>query len=202
MKVHANAPLGPRGRKLMVLRVIEQGWSVTEAAEAAGVSDRTCSKWIARYRAEGEAGLLDRSSAPNSIPHRTPDELVEVVVVLRKLRMTGAEIAFCLGMALSTVSAVLLRVGLGKRSRLEPPEPPNRYERRHAGELLHVDVKKLGRIQGGAGKRVTGGIRRNRDPRRRDSDGIERRTKGWDYVHFCVDDATRLAYVEVLADEK
>jgi transposase InsO family protein len=202
MKVHANAPLGPKGRETMVLRVLEQGWSRTEAAAAAGVSERTCSKWIKRYRAEGEAGLLDRSSAPRSIPHRTPDELVEVIVLLRKLRMTGAEIACCLAIALSTVSAVLLRVGLGKLSRLEPPEPPNRYERRHAGELLHVDVKKLGRIQGGAGKRVTGGIRRNPDPRRRDSDGVERRTKGWDYVHVCVDDATRLAYVEVLPDEK
>jgi transposase InsO family protein len=202
MKVHANAPLGPKGRETMVLRVLEQGWSRTEAAEAAGVSERTCSKWVKRYLAAGEAGLLDRSSAPKSVPHRTPDELVEVIVRLRKLRMTGAEIAFCLAMALSTVSAVLLRVGLGKLSRLEPPEPPNRYERRHAGELLHVDVKKLGRIQGGAGKRMTGGIRRNPDPRRRDSDGVDRRTKGWDYVHVCIDDATRLAYVEVLADEK
>jgi transposase InsO family protein len=202
MKVHANAPLGPKGRETMVLRVLEQGWSLAEAAAAAGVSERTCRKWRDRYLAEGKAGLLDRCSAPRSIPHRTPDELVEVIVLLRRLRMTSAEIAFCLAMALSTVSAVLLRVGLGKLSRLEPPEPPNRYERRHAGELLHVDVKKLGRIQGGAGKRVTGGIRRNPDPRRRDSDGIERRTKGWDYVHVCIDDATRLAYVEVLADEK
>jgi transposase InsO family protein len=202
MKVHANAPLGPRGRETMVLRVLEQGWSLAQAAAAAGVSERTCRKWRDRYLAEGEAGLLDRASAPKSIPHRTPDELVEVIVLLRRLRMTGSEIAFCLAMALSTVSAVLLRVGLGKLSRLEPPEPPNRYERRHPGELLHVDVKKLGRIQGGAGKRVTGGIRRNRDPRRRDSDGIARRVKGWDYVHVCVDDATRLAYVEVLADEQ
>jgi DNA-binding NarL/FixJ family response regulator len=123
MKVHANAPLGPKGREIMVLRVLEQGWSRTEAAEAAGVSERTCSKWVKRYRAEGEAGMRDRSSAPKSIPHRTPEELVEVVVLLRKLRMTGAEIAVCLSMALSTVSAVLQRVGLGKLSRLEPPEP-------------------------------------------------------------------------------
>jgi transposase InsO family protein/transposase-like protein len=198
MKVHANAPLGPKGRETMVLRVLEQGWSRTEAAEAAGVSERTCSKWVKRYLAEGEGGLLDRSSAPRLIPHRTPDELVEVVVLLRKLRMTGAEIAFCLSMALSTVSAVLLRVGLGKLSRLEPPEPPNRYERRHAGELLHVDVKKLGVIAG-AGHRVTG---------RRDSQQANRRARrrgaprGWEFVHVCVDDATRLAYVEVLGDEK
>jgi len=198
MKVHANAPLGPKGRLVMVRRVVEQGWSVTEAAEAAGVSDRTCSKWVARYRAEGEPGLLDRSSAPKSIPHRTPDELVEVIVMLRRLRMTGAEIALCLSMALSTVSAVLLRVGLGKLSRLEPPEPPNRYERRRAGELLHIDVKKLGVITG-VGHRITG---------RRDSQNATRRArrrgapKGWEFVHVCVDDATRLAYVEVLGDEK
>jgi len=203
MKVHANAPLGLKGRETMVLRVLEQGWSRTQAAEAAGVSGRTCSKWIKRYRADGEAGLLDRSSAPKSIPHRTPEELVEVVVLLRKLRMTGAEIAFCLGMALSTASAVLLRVGLGKLSRLEPPEPPNRYERRHAGELLHVDVKKLGRIpEGRAGHRVHGNRRLQRSPRKRDAAGVDRRRVGWEFVHVCVDDATRLAYVEVLADEK
>ena len=200
MKVHANAPLGPKGRLTMVLRVLEQGWSLAEAAEAAGVSGRTCSKWVARYRVEGEAGLLDRSSAPKSMPHRTPDELVEAIVLLRGLRMTGAEIAFCLGMALSTVSAVLMRVGLGKLSRLEPPEPPNRYERRRPGELIHVDVKKLGRIRGGAGHRFTG--RRHYKQTRTDADGHRRETTGWEFVHVCVDDATRLAYVEVLADEK
>ncbi len=198
MKVHANAPLGPKGRLTMVLRVVEQGWSLTEAAAAAGVSERTCSKWVARYRAEGESGLLDRSSAPRSIPHRTPDELVEVIAALRRLRMTGAEIAFCLGMALSTVSAVLGRIGLGKLSRLEPPEPPNRYERRHAGELIHVDVKKLGRIRG-AGHRVTGHRRSQKKTRRY---GKRTGVAGWEFVHVCVDDATRLAYVEVLDDEK
>jgi transposase len=116
MRVHANAPLGPKGRLTMVRRVLEDGWSLAVAAEAAGVSERTCSKWVARYRAEGEAGLLDRSSAPRSIPHRTSEELVEAIVALRRLRMTGAEIAFCLAMALSTVSAVLARVGLGAGS--------------------------------------------------------------------------------------
>ena len=198
MKVHANAPLGPKGRLTMVRRVVDERWSLAEAAEAAGVSDRTCRTWVDRYLAEGEAGLLDRSSAPRSIPHRTPDELVEVIVALRRLRMTGAEIAFCLAMALSTVSAVLLRVGLGKLSRLEPPEPPNRYERRHPGELVHVDVKKLGRIPAGrAGHRVHGQRRLQRSPRK---DG--KRAVGWEFVHVCVDDATRLAYVEVLGDEK
>lgn len=203
MKVHANAPLGPKGRLAMVLRVVEQGWSVTEAAAAAAVSDRTCSKWVARYRADGEAGLRDRSSAPRSIPHRTSEELVEVIVLLRRLRMTGAEIAFCLAMALSTVSAVLQRVGLGKLSRLEPFEPPNRYERRHPGELIHIDVKKLGRIPTGrAGHRVHGQRRLQHSPRKRDAAGRDRRLVGWEYVHVCVDDATRLAYVEVLRDEK
>ena len=182
MKVHANAPLGPKGRETMVLRVVEHGWSLARAAAAAGVSERTCRKWRDRYLADGEAGLLDRSSAPGSIPHRTSEELV----------------AFCLAMALSTVSAVLLRVGLGKLSRLEPPEPPNRYERRHPGELVHIDVKKLGRIPTGrAGHRVHGQRRLQRNRRR---DG--KRTVGWEFVHVCVDDATRLAYVEVLADEK
>src|SRR3712207_1669423 len=156
MKVHANAPLGPKGRLTMVLRVIEQGWSHADAAHAAGLSEKTCRKWVSRFLAEGPDGLMDRSSAPKNVPHRTPDELVEVIAMLRRLRMTGAEIAFCLALALSTVSAVLLRIGLGKLSRLEPPEPPNRYERRHPGELIHIDVKKLGRIHSGAGHRMLG----------------------------------------------
>jgi transposase InsO family protein len=156
------------------------------------VSERTCWKWVVRYRAEGEAGLHDRSSAPHSVPHRTAEDRVAAIAALRRLRMTGAEIAFCLGMALSTVSAVLARIGLGKLSRLAPPEPPNRYERRRAGELIHIDVKKLGRIgHRGAGHRVTG----NRGT------GQRSRGAGWEYVHVCIDDATRLAYVEVLADE-
>src|SRR3954468_5976593 len=198
MKVHANAPLGPKGRATMVLRVLERGWSLAEAAEAAGVSERTCSKWVRRYRVEGEPGLHDRSSAPRSIPHRTPEELVEAIAALRRLRMTGAEIAFCLTMAVSTVSAVLLRIGLGKLSRLEPPEPPNRYERRRPGELIHIDVKKLGRIRG-AGHRVTG---QRASQRRTRVNGRRTGVAGWEFVHVCVDDATRLAYVEVLAGEK
>ena len=115
-----------------------------------------------------------------------------MIAALRRLRMTGAEIAFCLAMALSTVSAVLTRIGLGKLSRLEPPEPPNRYERRRAGELPHIDVKKLGRIRGGAGHRMLA-----RGPGRHAGKGA-----GWEFVHVCVDDATRLAYVEILTDEK
>ena len=200
MRLHANAALSLNQRRRMVLRVIEQGWSVTQAAAAAEVSERTCSKWVARYRAEGEVGLLDRSSAPRSIPHRTPPERVAVIELLRRLRMTGAEIAECLGMAVSTVSAVLKRIGLGKLSRLDPLEPANRYERKTAGELVHVDVKKLGRIQGGAGHRVTG--RRRTNPRKTNAAGQIERQVGWEYVHVAIDDATRLAYAEVLADEK
>jgi transposase InsO family protein len=198
MKLHANAALSLIQRRRMVGRVVDEGWLLRDAAAAAEVSERTCQKWAARYRAEGRAGLLDRSSAPLSIPHRTAEDRVEAIVALRRLRMTGAEISFSLGMSLSTVSAVLLRVGLGKLSRLEPPEPPNRYERRHAGELIHVDVKKLGRIRG-AGHRVTG-HRKSQSKTRRDGRRIG--VAGWEFVHVCIDDATRLAYVEVLGDEK
>jgi transposase InsO family protein len=189
MKLHSNAKTCPRSRELIARRVLEQGWSLTAAAEAAGVSERTASKWLARYRAEGEAGLADRSSAPALMPTKTSEERVAVIAALRRLRLTGAEIAECLSMPLSTVSAVLARVGLGRRSRLEPPEPPNRYERRRAGELLHLDVKPLARIAT-AGHRVTG-------DRSRPTRGL-----GFEYVHVCVDDATRLAYVEVLPDER
>ena len=198
MKLHANAALSLNQRRRMVGRVVEQGWSLTKAAEAAEVSERTCSKWVRRYRAQGDAGLRDRSSAPKRIPHRTPEDRVEVLELLRRLRMTSSEIAECLGMALSTVSAVLTRIGLGKLSRLDPLEPPNRYERRQAGELLHIDVKKLGRING-AGWRVTGSrASQNANRRQRRKGG----PAGWEFVHVCVDDATRLAYAEVLDDEK
>jgi transposase InsO family protein len=192
MKIHANAPFGPKGRLTMVRRVTEQGWSLTEAAEAAGVSGRTCRKWVRRYRSEGEAGLLDRSSAPKTVANRTEERRIEAIAALRRLRMTGAEIAECLGMALSTVSGILADIGLGKLSRLGPPEPPNRYERSRPGELIHIDIKKLGRIgKNGPGHRVRGTRR-----------GTRSRGAGWEFVHVCVDDATRLAYVEVLGDEK
>jgi transposase InsO family protein len=198
MKLHANAALSLNQRRRMVRRVVECGWSVTKAAEAAEVSERTCAKWVARYRAEGDAGLRDRSSAPRRIPHRTSGDRVEVIALLRRLRMTSTEIAECLGMALSTVSAVLTRSGLGKLSRLDPLEPPNRYERRAAGELLHIDVKKLGRING-VGWRVTGNRASQNANRRAQRRGAP---AGWEYVHVCVDDATRLAYAEVLDDER
>ena len=130
MKLHGNARTCPNSRRLLVCRVLDEGWSLVEAAAAAGVSERTARKWVARFKADGEVGLRDRSSAPRRIPHRTSAERVESIRALRKLRMTAAEIAEALGMALSTVSLWLKRIGLGKRSRLEPPQPPNRYERR------------------------------------------------------------------------
>jgi transposase len=160
MKLHGNAKLRVKGRELLVDRIKGAGWSLTEAAEAAGVSDRTARKWVARYRAEGELGLLDRSSAPATVANRTAEGRIEVIAALRRLRMTAAEIADCLDMALSTVSGILTRIGMGKLGRLGL-EPAQRYERARPGELLHIDVKKLGRIQGGAGKRTGDGMRRH-----------------------------------------
>jgi transposase len=198
MKLHANAPLGPKGRAIMVRRVLEEGIALTEAAEAAGVSAKTAGKWVRRYREEGKAGLLDRSSAPKHVHNSTAPERVEAITALRRVRLTGPEIAETLEMPTSTVSAVLKRIGLGKLSRLEPAEPVRRYQRSRPGELIHIDVKKLGRISAkGAGHRVTG--KRNTEIKR-GSDGALR--TGWERVHVCVDDATRLAYVEVLPDEK
>ena len=202
MKIHANARTCPNSRRLLVKRIEEENWSLMVAAEAAGISERSARKWLARWRAEGEAGLADRSSAPRRVPSRLPADRLEAIEALRRLRMTAAEIAEILGMALSTVSRWLARIGLGKRSRLEPQEPPNRYERKRPGELIHVDIKKLGRIQGGAGKRVRGGQRSPYNRQETDGAGVRRNTVGWEFVHVCVDDATRLAYVEVLPDEK
>jgi transposase InsO family protein len=189
MKLHANARTCPHSRRLAVERVEREGWTLAAAAAAAGVSVRTVSKWRRRYREEGKAGLVDRCSAPASVPSRTGEARVAVIAALRRLRMSGAEIAETLGMPRSTVSGILTRIGLGKLWRLEPLEPSNRYEKTRPGELVHVDVKKLGRI-GRPGHRVHG-------DRRSRSRGI-----GWEYVHVAIDDATRLAYVEVLEDEK
>ena len=201
MKLHANAPLGPKGRLTMVRRVTEEGRSFMEAAEAAGMSERRCREWVRRYRAEGEAGLIDRSSAPKRVHNRTPEPKLAAIEALRRIRLTGPEIAELLEMATSTISAVLKRIGLGKLSRLEPAEPIRRYEKARPGELIHIDVKKLGRIEGGAGHRITGRKAR-RTKTKRDAEGIDRRQHGYECVHVCIDDATRLAYVEVLPDEK
>jgi transposase InsO family protein len=185
----------------MVVAVVEHGRSLAEAAEAAGVSGRTCSKWVARYRAEGEAGLRDRSSAPRRVHNRTDARTEELLRSLRRLRFTAPELADLLGIPCSTVSAILRRSGMGKLGRIGL-EPAVRYERARPGELIHIDVKKLGRIQGGAGKRITGGHGRNGRPSRTDAEGRRRNIRGWEAVHVAIDDATRLAYAEVLPDEK
>jgi transposase InsO family protein len=199
MKLHANAALSLRQRERMARRVVEQGWPLAKAAAAAEVSGRTCSKWVARYRAEGAAGLLDRSSAPSRVANRTEEDTLQAIAALRRLRFTGVEISELLDRPLSTVSGILTRIGMGKLGRLGL-EPARRYERERPGELIHIDVKKLGRIRGGAGKRMTG--RPHYTPRLTDKAGTRRGTTGWDYVHIAIDDCTRLAYAEVLTDEK
>ena len=188
MRLHGNARLTPHGRTLMCRRVREEGWTVQRAAHAAGCSERTCYRWLARFDA-GEP-MNDRSSAPRTVPGRTPPATEALIVQLRRLRWTSTRIAAELGLATSTVCAVLARVGLNRLSKLEPPEPPNRYCRRHPGELVHIDVKKLARFHR-PGHRVTG-----RGP------GHYNHKPGWEAVHVAVDDTTRLAYVEILPDER
>ena len=188
MKLHPNARTTPKTR-LQIISLTEQGWSAGAAAEAVGVSPRTGFKWQRRYREEGLAGLDDRPSTPHRIPHRTSARDEGRVKELRLRRLVAQQIARILKMARSTVSAVLVRQGLNRLKALEPKEPANRYERSRPGELLHVDVKKLGRIRG-IGHRIHGDCARRA------------RGVGWEFAHVCVDDYSRAAYVEVLADEK
>jgi len=202
MKLHGNAALSWTGRRRLAERVVVEGWTLTAAARAAGVSVRCARKWVGRYRLEGERGLLDRSSRPRRIANQTSEERIRMIVTMRRLRFTGPEIAELLGMAVSTVSGILTRRGVGRLGRLGL-EQPVRYERSRPGELVHIDVKRLGRIEGGAGKRAFGGERRLRhNPTRTDLEGKRRHYVGYEYVHVCVDDYSRLAYVEVLPDEK
>src|SRR5438105_4100776 len=201
MKLHANAALSWTGRRRLCELVVDEGLTIVAAAAAVGVSVRCARKWVGRYRLEGAAGLRDRSSAPRRVANRTPDDRVGAIIKLRRLRFTAAEIAETLGMALSTVSGILTRAGMGKLGRLGL-EPPLRYERSRPGELLHVDVKQLGRIEGGAGKRVRDGLRQHKRRRASDAAGVRRNVIGWEYVHVAVDDYSRLAYAEVLADQK
>lgn len=189
MKLHANAKLTPSARLLLCRRIQEQGRSLTEAAEAAGVSERTARKWLARYRGEGPSGLIDRSSRPRHIPRATAPERQRAVIGLRRTRMSADEIAACLEMAPRTVSRILARAGLSRLRSLDPTEPANRYETPRPGQLVHIDVKKLGRIER-AGHRVHGDRR------------TRARGAGWERVHVAIDGASRLAYSEVLADER
>ena len=188
MNVHKNARLTPLGRAVMVSR-IEDGWPVRRAAEASGVSIRTAYRWLYRHRRGGERRLHDRSSAPRRCPRRTPQPQIMRIEQLRRERMTGPAIARSLGMARSTVGLVLRRLGLGKLKHLEPKPPVIRYERERPGEMIHLDIKKLGRFEA-AGHRITGDRQLGRS-----------RRAGWDFLHVCVDDASRLAYTEILPSE-
>jgi transposase InsO family protein len=185
VRLHPNARTTPQSRARVVQRVVEDGWPIARVAQAFHVSERTVSKWLARYRGEGVPGLVDRSGAPHASPHRTRPRRVLEIVALRAQRLPGHVIAHRLGLPRSTVSRILQRLGLGRLPPLTPPPPVRRYERAQPGELLHVDIKSLGRIRG-IGHRIHG----------------DRRTRvrgiGWEHVHVCIDDATRLAYVEVL----
>lgn len=189
MRLHGNARLTPHGRTLMCRRVREEGWTIAQAAGAAGCSERTYYRWLVRYDA-GET-LTDRSSAPRRVPNRTDPGTEALIEQLRRCRKTSVQIAAELAMATSTVCAVLARLGLNRLSRLEPPEPPNRYCRRHPGELIHIDVKKLGRF------------RRPGLPAHRRQGGYQASGgAGWEFCHVAVDDTSRVAYVEILDDEK
>ena len=200
MDLHGNAALSWSGRRELARRVVDQGWTLTAAAEAAGVSVRCARKWAGRYRA-GDRQLLDRSSAPARVANRTDPARVAVIAKLRRLRMTAAEIAETLAMPLSTVSGILTRIGMGRLGRLGL-EPAVRYERSRPGELVHVDVKRLGRIEGGAGWRVRGDRKQHYNRTFTDKAGKRRNTVGYEYVHIALDDYSRLAYAEVLTDEK
>ena len=189
MKLHPNARTNPYAREQIVDRVRRLGWSVADAAQAMGISQRTAYRWLARYRSEGKPGLQDRPSRPRRIARRTSRLRTERIVRLRRRRLTAAEIAVRVGTARSTVAAVLKRQGLQRLSRLEPKPTAVRYERQRAGELLHLDTKKLGRFRR-VGHRVTGDRRRLHD------------RVGYEFAHVCIDDHSRLAYVEVLADER
>jgi len=189
MNLHKHARLTPRGRALLVERVLEHGLRVEEAAHASGVSVRTAYKWLARFREEGPAGLHDRSSAPRRCPHATPREQVEAVIALRRARHTYHQIAQALSIAHSTVARLLRRAGLHRLAKLEPAPPVNRYEHEKPGDLLHLDIKKLGRFWR-PGHRVT------RD-RQNASDGA-----GWEYVHLAIDDHSRVAFATIEPDER
>jgi transposase InsO family protein len=189
MNIHKNARLTPYGRELIV-RQIESGQTPEAAARAAGVCPRTAHKWLARFKAEGIEGLKDRSSRPHRLRKPTPAAIVAKVEVLRRQRFTGKQIAADLGISPATVSRILNRLGLNRIQALEPAEPVCRYERDHPGELIHIDIKKLGRFER-IGHRITG------DPQQGKSRGA-----GWEFVHVCIDDASRLACSEILPDEK
>ena len=191
MDVHKNAPLTPVGREAMVRRVVECGQTPEAVGEAVGVCPRTVRKWVARFRAEGVAGLQDRSSRPHRLRRPTPLETVTRIEALRRQRWTGEQIARETGVSKATVFRVLRRLGLNRLKALEPAAPVRRYEREHPGELIHIDIKKLGKFNR-TGHRITGDRRGQSNSR-----GV-----GWEFVHVCIDDASRIAYAEIRKDER
>ena len=191
MDIHKNASLTPRGREELVRRVVVEGQTPSAVATALGVCDRTVRKWVARFAAEGRSGLVDRSSRPRRSPRRTPAPVEARVAELRRQRWTGAEIARQVGCSKATVHRILRRLGLHRLKALEPAEPVRRYEHDAPGDMIHIDIKKLGRFAK-AGHRVTG--HHSKHPR---NQGI-----GWEFVHVCIDDASRIAFSRILPDEK
>jgi transposase InsO family protein len=190
MDVHKNARLTPAGREIMVRRVIEGGQTPKALSAAVGVCPRTVRKWVKRFRAEGLAGLQDRSSRPHRVRRPTPPETIARIEKLRRQRWTGAQIARETGVSKATVSRILRRLGLNRVRALEPVEPIRRYQREHPGELIHIDIKKLGRFDR-IGHRITGDRTGQSNSR-----GI-----GWEFVHVCIDDASRIAFAQVMPDE-
>ena len=190
---HRNARLSEFGRLLLVQRITELGWPPAQAAESLGVSRATAYKWLARYRAEGPAGLADRSSRPHRCPHALPAAQVRRVLVARRRRRQGPHrLGYHLGMPRSTVYGVLRRYGLNRLASIDRTSGAVvRYQRQHPGELVHLDVKKLGRIPDGGGHRIHGR-----------ADGARGRGIGYDYVHSAVDDRSRVAFSQILGDEK
>jgi transposase len=190
MNIHKNARLTPLGRERIAKQVLS-GQTPGAAAQAAGVCPRTVRKWVARYRSEGLAGLADRSSRPRRLYRPTPAVMVEKVEALRRQRWTGKQIAAEVGVSPATVSRILRRLGLNRIAGLEPAEPVRRYEREHPGDLIHIDIKKLGRFER-VGHRITG----------KRTGNATSRASGWEFVHVCIDDASRLAFSQILPDEK
>jgi transposase InsO family protein len=190
MNIHKNARLTPIGRERLVQAVLS-GQTPEAAAHAAGVCPRTARKWVARFKAEGRTGLMDRSSRPKRLYRPTPAAIVERVEVLRRQRFTGKQIAADLGLSPATVSRILRRLGLNRMRDLEPAEPVRRYEREHPGDMIHIDIKKLGRFNK-VGHRITGDRTGQSNSR-----GV-----GWEYVHVCIDDNSRVAFSQILPDEK
>lgn len=191
MNIHKNARLTPLRREEMALSVIEGAFSKAHAARVYGVSAKIVARWVERYKSEGRAGMIDRSSRPAHMPQATAALIAERIMALRRQRWTGKHIAHEVGVSPATVSRVLKRAGLSRLRDIEPAEPIRRYEREHPGEMIHIDIKKLGRFER-IGHRITG----------KRTGNASSRGSSWEFVHVCIDDASRIAFSQILPDEK